>query len=309
MPKKQARVPNPIFSRKDLTTKLMKMEERHDSQFFKVKDYTMSAFAIHSPEPVYVDEFEAADVEVVPDESAGVYQNRTHGPYRKNKPIGTFTSEIFQVKPPEYVPHKPTADTPNASTKTTSSPSTKSTKLMSSKSQPRLAPIMSSRSLLTATIDRPLSSSKEVREPAQPKIYKPQVLSKDIEMDRAKSERTINKIIQRRHDSRYFDNKTALVDEASLMSGGEEESITTPGKGTNILVTNRKSVDRWLDANDIIRGPIGKRVEGASFLEAHKPLPSIALSLSGLLLESNPYTPEDDFMKDLFYKPASEIGL
>ena len=327
VPKKQARVPNPVYSRKDLTMKLLKLEERGNSNFFKVNDYTMNAFALHSPDVVYQEGFEAADVEAVPDESAGVYQNRSHGPFRKNKPIGPYTSDIFQVKPPEYVAHKPVAAATSvdaaaaASGKLNATPSTKMNRSASSRTGLRLTPLSSTkgaRSIATAAIDRPLSRSKEKNtevlsqdSPTLLSTYTPKILRNDLEAEKNRCERTINKIIQRRHDSRYYGDKKALIDEESVMSA-EEAEYHPSGQDLEEMhqsLTTRKSMEKWLDTHDIIRGPIGKRVEGASFLEAHKPLPSIALSLNGLLLDNNPYSLEDEFMKDLFYKPASEIGL
>ena len=48
--------------------------------------------------------------------------------------------------------------------------------------------------------------------------------------------------------------------------------------------------------------------QGATFLAAQTQLQPIALSLTGLLLDSNPYQPDDDYIKDYFNKDAADIG-
>lgn len=321
-PKKQAPILNPIYSRKDLTMKMLKLDERTHSLFFKVKDYTMNAFALHSPTVDYVDEFEPADAPGEMDPAAGVYQTRSNA-YRKSKPIGTFTSEIFTVKPPEYVPHKPGAvDTRPSSTTTVTSATTDTddshrVQTGADLTSAAAAAIKASESTKSPVVTASRAQSYSTNHTnitsntISKKNYKPAVLSIDIEKERYRSERTVDKIIQRRHDSRYFDMKNhTLTDDASVSSADSAAVPSIAGAMQNLNITSRRSMDKWFDNNNIIRTNKQKsRVEGASFLREHKPLPSIALSLNGLLLEENPYGPDDELIREMFHRPASEIGL
>jgi hypothetical protein len=351
----RAPVLNPVYSRKDLTLKLIKADERVNSQFFKVKDYTMNAFALHSPEVVQITEFEPADAEGTVDPAAGVYQNRPTGPFRKPKPIGTFTSDIFVVKPPEYVPPKPVERQDRSPTlivrsgdgKAQTSPlvarlspaqSGRSTMLKPLDGSTRTSPMATRSASLAAIQMSPSGKSKmntqlEGASPGgsatgrhgpghghaslhlpspnhrTPKAYQHAVLTKEVQDDRAKCERTIAKVVQRRHNSQYFDTQRALIDmDAFSLTSSASASVAEPVLSAAPLESG-KAISKWLDSNDIIRANRQRpRVEGTTFLQEHKPLPSIALSLTGLLLEENPYTPEDEFMRDLFHRPASEIG-
>lgn len=324
--KKLAPILNPIYSRKDLTMKMLKLDERTHSLFFKVKDYTMNAFALHSPSVEYVDAFESADAPGEVDPQAGVYQNRTNAPYRKTKPIGTFTSEIFAVKPPEYVPQKPgTSDARPANTISTITAGTVTSEdgaagavTTTAESATDLATAAAaaiqasdvSNNPVVAAIRAPFDNDAGGFSPVSKKNYKPAVLSLDVQKERIRSERTVDKIIQRRHNSRYFEHKNhTLTDDTSVSSAGSALSPSLAGAMQSLDITSRKSLDKWFEHNQIIRTNKQKSsVEGASFLKEHKPLPSIALSLNGLLLEENPYSPDDEFMRDMFHRPASEIG-
>jgi hypothetical protein len=343
VPPSQRRPPvlNPVYSRNDLTIKLITADERVNSQFFKVKDYTMNAFALHSPQVAYVDEFEPADAEGVPDPAAGVYQNRSSGPFRKGKPFGTFTSDIFVVKPPEYVPPKPVSQQERAertldasATQRVSSPdggaSNSTPPPTGQKARTKPTPEQLARQLVSDS-DSIGQKEKKVTKPRRPlheparrpntKPYKLPVLAVDIEADHTKCERTMTKIIQRRHDSLYFDHQHAMVDEDALSLSSGPVVTSVPDGTSGYLdaapvhvppsaVSTSRSVGKWLSTNGVIRANTNQpRVEGQTFLREHKPLPSIALSLTGLLLDDNPYSPEDEFMRDMFHRPASEIGL
>jgi hypothetical protein len=145
-----------------------------------------------------------------------------------------------------------------------------------------------------------------------------------MEADKIKCERTMTKIIQRRHNSHYFEHQHALVDEDALSLSSTPVAATTTNAPGGVIgqlesspihvpssaVCTSRSVGKWLSANGVIRANSSQpRVEGQTFLREHKPLPSIALSLTGLLLDDNPYKPEDEFMRDMFHRPANEIGL
>ena len=377
LPQRQAPVLNPVYTRKDLTAKLIQADDRINSNFFKVKDYTMNAFGLHPPNVSYINEFEPAEAEGSVDSSAGVYANRMSGlPTRVPKSVGAYTSEIFIVKPPEYVPNrpdKPPSDQPPTVTASSSSAklpegSKRNLTIVTSRSssvigiatsaagagvagmqrsnsnKPVFSPSSSGRNSLqssplpTSTTNNnttvlakhlPLSEPSPTRRSCKP--YQPAVLSRDIQTDRDKSERTIDKVIRRRHDSTYFQQQNkALIDEnilTGITSPYEPNHTITSTTNTTSTAANplpditipltesvlnsSKNVNKWLNSNQIIRKKSNKKFpNGESFLKERIELPSIALSLTGLLLEENPYSPnKDEFMRELYHRSASEIGI
>ncbi|KAJ1422471.1 hypothetical protein B484DRAFT_420922 [Ochromonadaceae sp. CCMP2298] len=275
----QAPVLNPIFTRKDFTMKMIRNEEAVQTRFFKVKDYTMDAFAGHPARVSYIDEFEAEDKEIVLDSSYGVYQHRTHTTYRKPPPIGTFTSDIFYVKPPEYVPaHKEKVETKEADA---------SVETEGSNTSPGGG----------ENVKKGLFGYKE----KVSQEYHLTPLEADIDAERIRQERTVDKWLLRRMDSRKFKVFEPEVEEEDISFLGN------PRMNRAAAVESNHSIEHWLRENNVIRANKEKRVGGVEFLAAHKPLPSIALSLEGLTLPHNPYTPDTPHLRSTFAKVEKDL--
>jgi hypothetical protein len=317
----QPQIQNPIFTRKDFTMKMLRMEEAAQTRFFKVKDYTMDAFAGTPSHVNYIDDFEADDKDIQLDSSYGVYQHRTHSTYRKPPTIGTFTSDIFYVKPPEYVPaHKEKVEqqareaegfTGVSAVYAVSGVTGAGTAVDAGWGQ--FGDAVDANNLTyesAASITSSGHKKKEIPGYAKAlagkghehKEYHLRPLTADLELARNKQERTVDKILLRRNDSRKtgkFENLTE--DDLSLVSN-DSFKRSTGRMPRSAAVENHHNLERWLRENHVIRANRDKRVGGAEFLAAHKPLPSIALSLTGLILPHNPYTPDDPFVKSTFGK-------